>query len=115
MFKVLALAAAVTLMLVGHASAQDSELKQLSNCHPPSSATPGETSGRTSGKGPWDSQSVDRAPFCRLSAGRPPPPRRLYSAMACPLRRAAIVRRKRVVPKPERPTRRSRNSKGCQH
>ena len=61
MFKVLALAAAVTLMLLGHASAQDSELKQLSNCHSPSSATPGETSGRTSGKGPWDSQSVDKS------------------------------------------------------
>ena len=63
--KPLALAAAVTLMSVGHAStqgkAQDGELKQLNNCHPPSSAIPGETSGSASRQGPWDSQSVDKS------------------------------------------------------
>ena len=58
------LAAAATLMLSGSASAQDkaqdSGQKQLSNCHPPSSAAPGETSGSASRQGPWDSQAVEK-------------------------------------------------------
>ena len=63
MTKFLVLAAAATLMLSGSASAQDkaqdSGQKQLSNCHPPSSAAPEETSG--SAKGPWDSQAVEKS------------------------------------------------------
>lgn len=50
MTKLLALAAAATLILIGSASAQDSELKQLSNCHPPSN-----------GAAAWDSQPVEKS------------------------------------------------------
>ena len=50
MTKLLVLAAAAILMLSGSASAQDSGLKQLSNCHPPSS-----------GAAAWDSQPVEKS------------------------------------------------------
>ena len=61
MTKLFVLAAAATLMLSGLASAQDSGQKQLSNCHPPSGAAPGETAGSASRQAPWDSQAVEKS------------------------------------------------------
>ena len=65
MTKLIVLAAAATLMFSGSASAQDkaqnSGQKQLSNCHPSSSAAPGETSGSASQQGSWDSQAVEKS------------------------------------------------------
>jgi len=61
MTKLIVLAATATLILSGSASAQDSGQKQLSNCHPSSSAAPGETSGSASRQGPWDSQAVEKS------------------------------------------------------
>jgi len=50
MTKLFLLAAAATLMLSGSASAQDSALKPLLNCHPPSS-----------GASAWNSQAVEKS------------------------------------------------------
>ena len=50
MTKLLVLAAAATLMLSGSASAQDSALKPMLNCHPPSNGAPA-----------WDSQAVEKS------------------------------------------------------
>ena len=69
MTKVLVLAAAVTLMLSGSASAQNSGQEQLSNCHAPASAAPGETSGSASRQGPWDSQAVEKSAILPSAGG----------------------------------------------
>lgn len=50
MMKLLMLAAATTLMLSGPASAQDSGLKPLLSCHPPSNGAPA-----------WDSQAAEKS------------------------------------------------------
>ena len=72
MTKLFVLAAAATLMLSGLASAQDSGQKQLSNCHPASSAAPGETSGSASRQGPWDSQAVEKSAILPSVGGDTP-------------------------------------------
>ena len=69
MTKLLVLAAAATLTLIGSASAQDSGPKQMLNCHPPSGAAPGQTSGSASRQGPWDSQSTDRSAILPSAGG----------------------------------------------
>ncbi len=58
MTKLLALVAAATLILIGSISAQDSGLKQLSNCHPPSN-----------GSAAWDSQPVEKSAILPSAGG----------------------------------------------
>ena len=69
MGKWLVLATAATLMLSGSALAQDAGQKQMSNCHPPTSAAPGETSGSASRPGPWDSQDVGKSAILPSAGG----------------------------------------------
>ena len=58
MTKLLVLVAAATLILIGSISAQDSGLKQLSNCHPPSN-----------GSAAWDSQPVEKSAILPSAGG----------------------------------------------
>ena len=58
MTKLLALAAAAMLISFGSISAQDSGLKQLSNCHPPSK-----------GAAAWDSQPVEKSAILPSAGG----------------------------------------------
>lgn len=58
MTKLLVLVAAATLISIGSISAQDSGLKQLSNCHPPSN-----------GAAAWDSQTVGKSAILPSTGG----------------------------------------------
>ena len=58
MTKLLVLVAAATLLLIGSTSAQDSGLKQLSNCHPP-----------FNGAAAWDPQPVEKSAILPSAAG----------------------------------------------
>ena len=58
MTKLLMLTAAVTLVLNGSALAQDSGLKPLVNCHPPSNGAPA-----------WDSQAVEKSAILPSAGG----------------------------------------------
>ena len=58
MTKLLMLAAAATLMLSGLASAQDSALKPILNCHPPSNGAPA-----------WNSQAVEKSAILPSAGG----------------------------------------------
>jgi hypothetical protein len=58
MMKFFVLAAAAALMLSGSASAQDSALKPMLNCHPPSNGAPA-----------WDSQAVEKSAILPSTGG----------------------------------------------
>lgn len=58
MTKLLIFAAVATLMLSGSASAQDSALKPMLNCHPPSNGAPA-----------WNSQAVEKSAILPSTGG----------------------------------------------